>query len=136
MFVGEALLLCPGSARTVQSQPISRPAALLRLAKTHPKSQPAGMPYSTIRCLGNVATLAAPDGNSPAGHHTYVANRLEVVDGAAPNHVSLQRAHERYLGCDHTTYPYDGNTSHIQGHKRTISQLNTHLIKARVTITY
>ena len=136
VFVGEALLLCPGSAWTVQSQPISRPAALLRLAKTHPTSQPAGTPYSTIRCLGNVAILAAPDGNSPAGHHTYIANRPEVVDGTAPNHVSLQRAHECYLGCDHTTYPYDGNASHIQGHKRTISQLSAHLIKARITITY
>jgi len=27
---------------------------------------PAGTPGSTIRCLGNVATLAAPDGESPA----------------------------------------------------------------------
>ena len=39
----------------------------------------------------------------------YVASRPEVVDGAAPNHVSLRRAHERYLGCDHATYSYDGN---------------------------
>jgi len=61
------------------------------------------------------------------------------VDGAAPSHVSLRRAHEHYLGCDHATYPYDGNATfqnRIQGHKRTISQLRAHLIKARLTIAY
>ena len=69
----------------------------------------------------------------------YVASRPEVVDGAAPNHVSLRRAHERYLGCDHATCSYDGNATfqnRIQGHKRTISQLSVHLIKARLTIPY
>ena len=70
-----------------------------------------------------------------------MASRPEVVDGAAPNHVSLRRAHERYLylGRDHATYPYDGNATfqnRIQGHKRMISQLSAHLIKARVTIPY
>ena len=68
-----------------------------------------------------------------------VASRPKIVDGAAPNHVSLRRAHESYLGCDHATYPYDGNATfqnRIQGHKRTISQLRAHLIKARVTIPY
>ena len=68
-----------------------------------------------------------------------VASRPKVVDGAAPNHVSLRRAHEIYLGCEHATYPYDGNATfqnRIQGHKRTISQLRAHLIKARVTVFY
>ena len=68
-----------------------------------------------------------------------VASRPKVVDGAAPNHVSLQRVHESYLGCDHATYPYDSNTTfqnRIQGHKLTISQLRAHLIKARLTIPY
>ena len=66
-----------------------------------------------------------------------VASWPKVVDGAAPNHVSLRRAHE--LPCDHATYPYDGNATfqnRIQGHKRTISQLRAHLIKARLTIPY
>ena len=68
-----------------------------------------------------------------------LASRPKVVDGAAPNHVSLRRAHESYLGYDHATCPYDGNATfqnRIQGHKRTISQLRAHLIKARVTILY
>jgi len=50
-----------------------------------------------------------------------VASPPKVVHGAAPNHVSLRRAHESYLGCDHATYPYDGNANRNQGHKRTIS---------------
>ncbi len=75
------------------------------------------------------------------GTRMQLASRPKVVDGAAPNHVSLRRAHERYLGCDHATYPYDGNATYtfqnrIQGHKRTISQLRAHLIKARVTILH
>ena len=68
-----------------------------------------------------------------------VASRPKVVDGVAPNHVSLQCVHESYLGCDHATYPCDGNATFqncIQGHKCTISQLCTHSIKARVTIPY
>ena len=40
-----------------------------------------------------------------------VASRPKVVDDAAPNHVSLRRAHESYLGCDHATYPYNGNAT-------------------------
>ena len=72
-------------------------------------------------------------------YETTVASRPKVVDGAAPNHVSLWRAHESYLGCDHATHPYDSNATfqnRIQGHKRTISELRAHLIKARVTIPY
>ena len=48
----------------------------------------------------------------------------------------LRRAHK--IGCDHATYPYDHATfqNSIQGHKRTISQLRAHLIKARVNIHY
>ena len=68
-----------------------------------------------------------------------VASQPKVVDGAAPNHMNLRRAHERYLGCDHTTHPYDSNTTflnRIQGHKCMISQLCAHLIKAHVTIPY
>ena len=66
-----------------------------------------------------------------------VASWLKVVDGAVPNHVSLRCAHK--IGCDHITYPYDGNATFqncIQGHKQTISQLHAHLIKARVTIAH
>ena len=106
---------------------------------------PAGTPYSTIRCLGNVGTLAAPVIallKAKQGSPTYVAtvgSRPKVVDSAAPNHVSLQHTHENYLGCDHATFPYDGNATfqnRIQRHKRTISQLRAHLIKARVTIPF
>ena len=59
---------------------------------------------------GNVATFAAPDGDSPAstGHHMYVASQPEVVDGAVPNNASLQCTHEYYyLGCDHATQPHE-----------------------------
>ena len=38
-----------------------------------------------------------------------VASRPKAVDGAAPNHVHLWCVHE--IGCDHTTYTYDGNAT-------------------------
>ena len=108
-------------------------------------ASPAGTPYSTIRCLGNVATLAAPviallRTGQPHVCRAAVASRPKVVDSAAPNHVTLRRAHEG-LGCDHATHPYDIDSNatfqnRIQGYKRPISQLRAHLIKARVTIPY
>ena len=111
-------------------------------------ASPASTPYSTIRCLGNVATLAAPvitllrtrTGQPHACSYciNLAGRRLPVVDGAAPNHVSLRRARMK-IGRDHATYPYDGNATfqnRIQGHKRTISQLRAHLIKAHVTIPH
>jgi len=90
-------------------------------------TSPTGTPFSAIRCLGSVATVAAPVIAAPCleleqGNHTYVAtvaSRPKVVDGAAPNHVSLRRAHERNLCCDYATYPYDVNAifqNRIQGH--------------------
>ena len=68
-----------------------------------------------------------------------VASQPKVVDGTAPNHVSLQHVHKHYLGCDHATNPYDSNATfqnRIQGHKCTISQLSAHLIKVHITIPY
>ena len=37
-------------------------------------------------------------------YEAIVASRPKVVDGAAPNHVSLRGAHESYFGCDNATY--------------------------------